>query len=258
MCKKYILVLLCALTILMGLSAPCISFAGAYAVNSEEITISFDDETWVVFTRDNIKDNKKLGQLGVSYENMKSSMENSSAYLVAFKGKQEKRLEVLVRAIKNKYINNMSMLQGEERNAFLKGVDETYEGSMDNYQSQFCEFGDYQYVKMTGTYDKGDYETIEYFTIINGNNYLISAQKKGNFTKEERRELEKIIQGTTFQVDPELTENNVEAYVQERQQQMEQTSSKSMSVPGKIAATVVVIIAMILILKFKNRKRKKV
>lgn len=257
MCKKYIVILLCMLALLIASAAPCVSFAGSYGVNDKEMTIYFDDETWTVFTRDNIKDNQKLEQLGVSYQNMKSSMENSSAYIVAFQGSEEKRLEVLVRAIKNKYINNMSTLKDDERKALLKGIDETYEDSMDDYQSQLCRFGDYQYVKMTGTYEKGDYETIEYFTIINGNNYLISAQKAGVFTKEERNELENMVQGITFQVNPELTENQVDAYVKERQQQMEQNSSKSMGLPEKIAATAMVAIAIILILKFKNRRRKK-
>lgn len=255
MCKK-IFVVLCTVIIAV-LTIPEYSFAQSYTVNKGEITISFDEEKWIVFTRDNIKDNKELEKLDVSYKNMKSTMEKSSAYIVAFCGGKKERMEVLVRAVKNKYINNICTLEDDEKTSFLKGVDETYSSSMDNYQSEFCELGAYQYVKMTGNYDKDDYSVIEYLTIINGTNYLISAQKAGAFTKGELKEFTATVEDISFQVDPKLTENNVRDYVQERQEQMEQNGKNALSVPQKIGATILVVLAIILILKFKNRKRKR-
>ena len=77
--------------IMMSLLFPGMIYADSYTVNDDELTISFEDPSWVVFTRDNLKDNEQLKKLGTDEKTMLATMEKSYAYVVAIKGGAKKR-----------------------------------------------------------------------------------------------------------------------------------------------------------------------
>ena len=80
--------------LMMVLLMPAAIHAESYEINDDELTASFEDKDWVVFTRDNIKGNKQLERLGTDYETMLATMKKSDSYLVAVKGGKKKRTGV--------------------------------------------------------------------------------------------------------------------------------------------------------------------
>ena len=240
--------------LVMVLLMPVSIHAESYKVNDDELSVAFDDKDWVVFTRDNIKGNKQLKKLGTDYETMLATMEKSDSYLVAVKGGKKDRMEMQIRAISNPYINNMNTLSDEEMQALLKGVDENYSKDLDDYSSRTVELGDRRYIKMTGRYDKEDYDVVQYMTFVNGKNYLVFTQKNTSLSDEERRQIESIVESMEFREDPSLSENDVEAYVKDRQKALE---GSKLSLPVKIAVTAAAVAAIILALWFKNRRRRR-
>ena len=232
---------------------PVTSFADSYKVNGDELTITYDDPGWIVFTRDNIKDNRQLEKLGTDYETMLATMEKSEAYLVAVKGGKKERIEMQIRAAENGYINNINTLTDKEMSALAAGVDEKYADSLEGYSSKTVTLGDCRYIKMTGKYKKEDYDVVQYLTFINGKNYLIASQKVIPLTDDDKKQIEGIVAGAKFNEDPAKTENDVEAYVKSKQDAM---NSGQKSRPVKIAITALVVVVIILVLKFKNRRRR--
>ena len=249
--RKTILILFMMAVILL---LPAAAAADSYEISDVDMTITFDDPAWWVFTRGNLSNNAQLSKLGTDEETMLSTMEKSQAYLVAIKGGAKERTELLVRAVDNPYINNMNTLTEDEMKALLAGVDENYSQELDGYQSEITELGGCRYIRMTGRYDKDDYDVVQYLTFINGRNYLISAQKVIDYTGEDLRELKRIVRKTEFRLDPEKTENDVEAYVQSRQDSL---AGSRKSMPTKIIMTAVVVLVIVFLLWFMNRRRRK-
>lgn len=247
---KKLLFALCLLAAVLLTSAA--GYADSYEIGDVDMTLTFEDPAWWVFTRDNLAGNEQLKKLGTDEETILSTMEKSYAYAVAVKGSSDQRTELLVRATDNEYINNMNALSDSEMKALLAGVDENYSEELDEYKSEITELGDCRYIRMTGRYDKDGYDVIQYLTFINGRNYLISAQKVIDYTKEDRKELNRIVKNIAFRVDPGKTENNVEAYVQSRQDSL---AGSKKSLPTKIVMTAAVLAVILFLLWFMNRRR---
>ncbi len=241
------------LLIMMSLLFPGTIYADSYTVNDEELTISFDDPSWVVFTRDNIRENDQLKKLGTDEETMKSTMEKAYAYVVAVKGGAKKRIELLVRATENKFINNMSTLSKSEITALKEGVDENYSKEIDEYEGSIKKIGDNTYIRMTGRYDKDGYDVVQYLTFVNGKNYLISAQKVVDFTDADLKQIDEIVKSAEFQIDPSKTKNDVKAYVKSYQDAL---TSGQKSLPTKIIMTVAVVFVICFLLWILNRRRR--
>lgn len=228
-------------------------FAEQFSVNDDEMFIDFNTDTWKVFTEDNLKDNKDiLKSLGTNPKQMKSTMKESNAKVVAIKNKQSKREEILVRVHSNSYINTMSTLSDEETKALKKGVKEQYSSEIDNYKSELFVAGNTKWIKMTGMYDE-NHRAIQYFTIVNGNDYLVAAQKVTAYTSEDKSELENMINSIHFDVDEEKADNDLEGYIKAQQNNLE----KGSSLQTRIFSGIAIFLAVIAALYIKNRNRKK-
>lgn len=250
MMKRWLI--LCVMAAILFL--PASSFAASYQIKKGEMTISFEDPKWIVFTRDNLKGNRDLKDLGTDEKTMRDTMETASAYVVAVKGKEKNRMEIQVRATENEFINNMATLTDKESKSLLAGVDENYQREIDEYASRYVDLGEYRYIEMKGRYDKDEIEVIQYLTFVNGTNYLIAIQKNVSFTKEDLAEINGMMSGIGFKIDPEKAENNVEAYVKAQQDVMK---GSQISMPKKIALTAAVVAAILFLLRFMNRRRRR-
>ncbi len=62
---------------------PITSHAKTYSLGGTDMEISVDDTAWYVFTRDNIKNNSELAELGLSYDYVYNILYNNNAYLDA-------------------------------------------------------------------------------------------------------------------------------------------------------------------------------
>lgn len=253
---RKILMILCISAIMIAI--PTVSFGAEYTVNDDNLTVSIDDSQWKVFTRENIKNNKELKKLGTDYETMKNSMNNVDAYLVAVKEGKKTNTELMVRATEMKYINNMNTLDKEELKALKKGVQETSSEEIDNCKTEIYKSDNCKYIKITGDYDKGEYYTVEYFTIINGINYLFTVQKKGKISSEENTEMLEIVDSAEYNVNPELTENDIEKYIAQQEKINAENQPQEASPLTKAIGVLVVAVGVVLILRFKNRKRRRI
>lgn len=59
------------------------AYAETYHLSGTDMSISVDDAVWYVFTRDNIKNNAELEELGVTYDEMYDILYNNEAYMDA-------------------------------------------------------------------------------------------------------------------------------------------------------------------------------
>lgn len=249
--RKLLTVLLAAL-IAFALN-PAFCFAQDFGLNGDELTISFDTDKWTVFTRDNLKEKKpELKKLGTTPKQMKSTMDESSSHLVAIKNGQAKREEILVRIHENTYINNMSTLSDKDMKALKKGIKETYGSEIENLKCGKYEANECTWFRMTGNYDE-DHLVIQYFTIVNGRDYLVAAQKVVDYTDEDKSELENMIDHSQFTIDDSRTENDLEGYIQEQQESLQ----GSTSIKTKIFAGIVIVLAVAAALYVKNRKHRR-
>ena len=73
----FIIAMCCLLILPMTVSA------GNYTVSGTDLTIKIDDDYWCVFTRDNLKNNPELDELGVSYNDVYTNMMNNKIYIDA-------------------------------------------------------------------------------------------------------------------------------------------------------------------------------
>ena len=188
---KKILVLFLAFTILLPINA----IAKDYSV--KDLSISVDDTAWDVFTRDNIKDNSRLEELGITYDYVNNFMNNNDVYLDACQFDMDDpsntlELFVIVKKIHtNKNLHAYSDKQIKEvGEAFKKKI------NADNYD--IYKVGKYIYVH-SKTFDAStSYNLDEYYTVINGYGYTIMAQKANNFTNEESALVKSIVDTTKY------------------------------------------------------------
>lgn len=241
------------LSLIAFVMIPSFSCAQEFRLNDNELAISFDTDTWTVFTKENLEKNKRaLKKLGTTPAAMKSTMEKSNSHLVAIKNARGESEEVLVRIQHNAYVNNMSTLSERDMKAFKKGLIEIYSSEIENLKCRVFETDGVKWIKMTGHYDE-THRVIQYFTIINGKEYLVSAQKIAAYTAEDKAELEEVISSTQFVVDETMTDNDIESYIKERQEAL----SNSGSIQTKVFAGIAIVLAVAAVLYLKNRKHRK-
>ena len=74
--RRFLLVIL-----VFCLACPLTVYAKTYTMSNTDISISVDDSSWYVFTRDNIKNNSELKELGITSDYMQGFFEDNMAYM---------------------------------------------------------------------------------------------------------------------------------------------------------------------------------
>ena len=191
------------LSLAIGFPLNCL--AQSYTLFETDITIDVPD-SWYVFTRDNIKDNAELESLQIQYEYMKNMFESNYAYMDAFVIYDDgSSLEMFVRVKENNAIMNLSNYSDEEVMELSGELADN--GGYSNYDV-YVE--DYKFA--VSKYAQQDVNLIEYYTIVNGYGYTITFQKLNNYTSEEEKLIESIIDTIEFDVDETLEEPVVEDF----------------------------------------------
>ena len=194
---KYILFTL----ILMILVLPNTVKAAEFSVD-DNMTMNIDDSLWYVFTRNNIKDNKELESLGMTYEYMENFFNTNSAYLDAillYKDTGEV-IELCVRKVESDGPVNSNNYSDEE---YLESLKEFLSGNkytkLEIYQKDNYKYGYSEYV------DK-NVNIMEYYIIINKNKYTITVQKQGDFDSDNKARIKDIIDNTSYYVNSDIKE----------------------------------------------------
>lgn len=175
---------------------PFIALANSYTAG--DLTVNYEESKWIVFTRENIKGNAKLKELGIDETQLKELYEKGFIYVDALLDSSDlaNSLEsfVLIKdvedSVKNLHTYSNSKIK-EVENEIIKGYNTTDHG--------IYEAGKYKYVYMT--YKDQGLNIYDYYTTINGKGYTLKFQKTSNFTSDELSLMKTVLNGVTFKLD---------------------------------------------------------
>lgn len=193
------------LSVILCFSAllPITTYAETYNLGGTDMSISVDDTTWYVFTRDNIKNNSELEELGITYDTMHDILYNNEAYMDAilyYEDGEYVEFFVRKRALDTGIANlsnykNSKVLELAKELAKKQGA-ETYSVYENQYKFAKLEYIDSNY----------GYYICEFVTCINKDNYTFTFQSTSQFTDEEYAEIENIVDSVKFDVDTSIKE----------------------------------------------------
>jgi hypothetical protein len=182
---------------------PITTYAETYNLGGTDMSISVDDTVWYVFTRDNIKNNSELEELGITYEAMYEILHNNEAYMDAilyYENGEYTELFVRKRAL-DTGIANLSNYKDSEVLELAKELAKKQGASTYSvYENQ------YKFAKMEYIDSNYGYYICEYVTCVNKDNYTFTFQSTSQFTDEEYAEIENIVDSIKFDVDTSIKE----------------------------------------------------
>lgn len=214
-----------------------------YSISKTDISINIDDSKWYVFTRDNLRNNSELDELGISYDYIHSFMYENDVYLDAayfYTGSNE-CLELF---LSKKDIEDdidivyLSTYSDTEVEKLAKSLAEKM-GS-----AEYCIYKT-QYKFMKVECYKSGYHIMLYCTTVNGDNYTLSFQSTSPFTDWEYQEMNDIVDSIEFDVDsvPLTNVPNTESFFD--------------SVPEEAIGGAVIALVAGGISLFKDRRKRK-
>ena len=214
---------------------PIVGDATTFELKNTDMDITIDESEWYVFTPDNILDNPELEELGLTYEYMLESFQNNQAYLdaILFYYDSEDYIELFVRKVALEDIGNLVNYDDDFIERFGQALADEQNANYEIYRT------DYPFI-LLDYMDQGFYLQ-EYYTIVNGNGYTITAQKPNAFSREDKARVEKIVDSVSFDVDLSLEEPN-----------SKETNKEVNYIIIGISSVVLVVV--IFVTDFKNKK----
>ena len=230
------------LSIILCFSAllPIITYAETYNLGGTDMSISVDDTVWYVFTRDNIKNNSELEELGITYDTMHDILHNNEAYMDAilyYENGEYTELFVRKRAL-DTGIANLSNYKDSEVLELAKELAKKQGAKTYSvYENQ------YKFAKLEYVDSNLGYYICEFVTCVNKDNYTFTFQSTSQFTDEEYAEIENIVDSVKFDIDTSIKEKKSTSF-------SESVLQKAIggAVMGGIVGAVIAII---------NKKKKK-
>lgn len=190
------------ITVLMTfiIFCPVLVNAKEYTISTTDIKIDINDTNWKVFTRDNIKDNKQLEELGIKYEQLNKLFIDGNIYLDALKTVEgNEYIELFVMKKSADQVKNLSNYSTSDVRKVAKTLaDKENASEYDVFETKYK----YAYTK----YEASNKHIMDYYTIINGDGYTIKLQKDKDFTDSEKSEYKNIIKTISFNVNESLKE----------------------------------------------------
>lgn len=245
--------------LMLLLSIPMFVSASTFTMSGTDISLQIDDTQWYVFTVDNIFNNVELDDLGISYEYMKSMMDSNSVYLDAVLYDYEGLVvEVFVRKKAVEDVVNLSNFPDSEVMDLAKELAKQ-QGALiyDIYQT------DYKFVTLN--YNQESYNLLEYYTIVNGDAYTITAQTTRDIDLDIKGEILRIVDSVEFDVDESLDEvydtlyddtESIDEEIEVSDEEIDKLVTIVMGVMVIIVGVVAVIVAFIVKKVEKNKQIK--
>jgi hypothetical protein len=165
---------------------PITTYAETYNLGGTDMSISVDDTMWYVFTRDNIKNNSELEELGITYEAMYEILHNNEAYMDAILYYEDGEIvEFFVRKrALDTGIANLSNYKDSEVLELAKELAKKQGASTYSvYENQ------YKFAKLEYVDSNLGYYICEFVTCVNKDNYTFTFQSTSQFTDEEYAEI---------------------------------------------------------------------
>jgi hypothetical protein len=182
---------------------PITAYARSYTVGETDLSISIDDTSWYVFTRNNINNNSELGDLDVTYDYMYDLMHENEIFLdaIVFYEDSDEYLELFLRKRDVDDIENLSKYSDDKVLELTKALAKK-QGSTD-----YCVYKTaYKFMKME--YYQSGFYVMEYSTVMNGDNYTLTFQTESAFSDWEYEEMDDIVDSIDFDVAAPSYTNN--------------------------------------------------
>ena len=193
------------LSIILCFSAllPIITYAETYNLGGTDMSISVDDTVWYVFTRDNIKNNSELEELGIAYDTMHDILHNNEAYMDAILYYEDgEYVEFFVR--KRALDIGIANLSNYKDSEVLELAKELAKKQGANTYSVYE--NQYKFAKLEYVDSNLGYYICEFVTCVNKDNYTFTFQSTSQFTDEEYAEIENIVDSVKFDIDTSIKE----------------------------------------------------
>lgn len=226
---------------------PVLAKAETYAVPETDVSITIDESQWYVFTRGNIKDNKDLADLGISYDYMNNLFTSNNIYLDAalFDETEEKNnLELFIRVVPlTDEVGNLHTYSESKIKEFGDILLNSGKFNMTSYKI----YGNkYKYIEFEYT-DLG-YNVYQFYTIINGKGYNFTIQKTKEFTEADKTLIKGMIDTVSFKID-----EHFERPIGEEQSG---SSIKDSAIRGGIIGAIVGLVGAIAAKKKKGKQQE--
>ncbi len=198
--KKTVCLLLMLLCVILS---PLTVSARTFEISDTDMTVTFDETMWYVFTRDNLDGNPELAELGLEenafLENMVSQNMVVDACMFYEDGDY---IEVLImKEEEDGYVNLSNYSDSKVLKLAKRSFKEFDEGdNIDVYENG------YKYIVVD--YFDADLYLHQYVTVINGYSYSIQFQSPYEFTDEKLNAADEIVDSIRFDVDESMKEPN--------------------------------------------------
>ena len=169
-------------------------YADSYKL--KDLEISIEDSSFDVFTRDNIKDNERLTEIGITYDYLNNFMIKNDVYLdaVKFNENNDDTIELFVVA---KMVSNVSNMHTYSDNE-IKELGEEVKKKVKADSYKIINVGKYKYIYLNYYDSTEKYYIDEYYTVMDGYGYTIMAQKRNKFTNDEMKDVKKVVDTTKY------------------------------------------------------------
>ena len=200
--KRIIRVLL-SVVVCISTLLPITTYAETYYLGGTDLSISVNDTMWYVFTRDNIKNNSELEELGITYEAMYEILYNNEAYMDAilyYENGEYTELFVRKRALDTGIANLSNYKDSEVLELAKELAKKQGANTYSVYENQ------YKFAKLEYVDSNLGYYICEFVTCVNKDNYTFTFQSTSQFTDEEYAEIENIVDSVKFDIDTSIKE----------------------------------------------------
>ncbi|MBQ8626654.1 MAG: hypothetical protein IJ419_10890 [Agathobacter sp.] len=202
---KRIISILLAIICIIALT-PIKAQATTFNLENTDMCIYMDEEMWYVFTRENIKDNPELSELGITHDKIETFFQENDAYMYAMLIYNDgKYIEMFVRkqSVETDIVN-LATYQDIEVVEFAQGI-----ASNRNVDKYYICNTDYKYINLEYQNESNKNYIWEFVTIINQEEYSITFGSNKQFNSNEYSEMESIIGSISFKVNGS-TENTTQ------------------------------------------------
>lgn len=200
--KRLIKVIMSVLICVLFLSPVNVN-ANTYRLSDTDVSLSLFDGFWYVFTRDNLKDNKYLNELGVSYEFMYNVLHDNNAYMDAIMFYENgDSLEFFVR--KKPLDLDIVNLSNYDHDYVLELAKEAAKKLKSDKYSTYS--NTYKFAQVEYFDSDLNLYVCDYITIVNKDNYTFTFQSNKEFDDDMYSEIEFILNTIAFDIDETLQE----------------------------------------------------
>lgn len=222
MLKKIFSVLAIMTTMLIVCSTYTYARDVKYTINDIDMSITFDS-SMIVFTRETEEDYKYLSYIQMSYEELMSYMDSNNIYLQAQSKDSTRSLAITKNTTDTtKTIFNLAEMSQDEINLII----EEFLSSEDYISCTQKNINNVLYLCMefSDSTEVSEISGIQYYTVINGDEVIMTFQSDDDFSEDLRNEVYQIAKTINF--------NNIQ----------QKPQIKTVSLAEKIFVTAIIIL----------------